>query len=290
MTDSAAPKRVIVLFSYEYVNLSAVYAHLTALAPAQFHIASKNGLGRVVLLSKEYDAQPIKWTPTYNPSHLETSFDSALLFWDGSDPILRPSVEFFDKHSIPYVIVGPEAKVIAPSRFYATFPTGDTKMSTHPSAPVASVATIVDPPKPPESYGQAQRESRTRVILMLPDSLFQQYEAQAASVKVSVDKVMSDRLRTCVEHTSGRGLYFDSATRADLERITGGHLIPNAQIAIEKIRTVVNLKVGDITIELTERVLARCASRAKSERKTLEDYVKKEVILGLERVTGLRPW
>jgi len=283
--DSAA-KQVIVLFSYEYVNLTAVHTHLQSLAPAQFHIASKNGLGRTILQLNKYPAAPIKWTPTYNSSHLGTHFDSALLFWDGSDPILRPSVEFFDKHHIPYVIVGPEAKVIAPSRFYATFQNGDTtKMSTpHPPA------QIVDPPKPPDAYGQSQRESRTRVILMLPDSLFHQYEDQAKSINVSVEKVLSDRLRTCVEHTSGRGLYFDSATRADLERITGGHLIPNAQIAIEKIKTVVNLKVGDITIELTERVLARCASRAKSERKTLEDYVKKEVILGLERVTGLRPW
>lgn len=284
MTDTQ--RQVIVLFSYEYLNLQAVHSHLQSLAPAQFHIASKNGLGRTILNLGEYPAQPIKWTPTYNPAHLETSFDSALLFWDGSDPILKPSVDFFVKHSIPFQIVGPEAKVVAPSRFYATFSNGDTKMTQH--AP----SVIVDPPKPPEAYGhpQGQRESKTRVILMVPDELFHQYEAQAQSVKLPVEKILSDRLRTCVEHTSGRGLYFDSATRADLERITGGHLIPNAQIAIEKIRTVVNLKVGDITIELTERVLARCASRAKSERKSLEDYVKKEVIQGLERSTGLRPW
>ena len=287
MTDTA--KHVIVLFSYEYVNLTAVHTHLQSLAPAQFHIASKNGLGRTILNLNEYPASPIKWTPTYNPTHLDTSFDSALLFWDGTDHILKSSVEFFDKHSIPYSIVGPDAKPVAPVRFYATFQNGEQKMST-PQAQAPAI--IVDPPKPPESYGhpEGQRISNTRVVISIPDPLFHQYEEQAKSVKLPVEKILSDRLRTCVEHTSGRGLYFDSATRADLERITGGHLIPNAQIAIEKIRTVVNLKVGDITIELTERVLARCASRAKSERKSLEEYVKKEVILGLERVTGLRPW
>ena len=64
----------------------------------------------------------------------------------------------------------------------------------------------------------------------------------------------------------------------------------NAEVALDKIRTTVNLKVGDITVELSERVLARCASRAKAERKDFETYVKKEVIQGLERSTGLRPW
>lgn len=288
-----APQQVIVLFSYEYVNLPAVHAHLQMLKPASFHIASKNGLGRTLLLAHEYDAVPIKWTPTYNPLHLTSQFDRALLFWDGSDHILKPSVEFFDKHQIPYVIVGPDAKVVAPSRFYATFSNGDTPKMPPVQAPSAPApVTIVDAPKVPEAYGQpnSPRESRTRVILMLPDSLFHQYEEQSAASKQPVEKILADRLRTCVEHTSGRGLYFNSEQRATLERVTGGHLIQNADVALQKIQTVVNLKVADVDIELTERVLARCASRAKSERKTLEAYVKKEVILGLERVTGLRPW
>lgn len=280
------PKQIIILFSYEYVNLPAVHAHLAQFSSDSLSIASKNGLGRTILTSGQYpSAKPIKWTPAYNSAHLETRFDSALLFWDGSDHILKSSVEFFDKHQIPYVIVGPDAKPVAPARFYATFQNGDsTKMSAQPTV-------IVDAPKPAETFGQApQKESRIRVQLYLPESAYNRYEEQAKAAKVTVEKVLSDRLRACIDHTSGRGLYFNDAERAHLERMTGGHLIMDAPTALEKIHTTVNLKVGDVTVEMNERILARCASRAKATRQNFEDFIRKEVIQGLERVVGLRPW
>jgi hypothetical protein len=287
MTETLRARQVIILLSYEYVNLTAVHSHLSSLLPAQLHIASKDGLGRTILKSGLYpSAQPLKWTPTYSPTMpTDLHFDSALLFWDGSDPLLRPSIDFFQKHSIPLRIIGPDAKPVALAKFYATFQNGDSKMSAQPQ-----VQVIVDAPKQPETYGHATKDSKVRVQLHLPESVVNKYETQAQSVKQPVEKVMSDRLRTCVTHTSGRGLYLNDDQRSSLERMTGGHLIMDADMALQKIHTTVSLKVGDITIELTERVLARCASRAKAERKSFEDFVKKEVIQGLERSTGLRPW
>jgi hypothetical protein len=286
MTDAAAPPNVIILISYEYLNLSAVQTRLQALAPATFHIASKVGIGHTLL--KDPSNLPRKWQPT-RPYLDDARCDRALLFWDGRDPYLTPSARFFSEHHIPFAIIGPDAKEVALSAFYATFQNGDTKMST---TPAATPQVIVDAPAPPPQYGQSDAHSTARVRLQvtLPESTVAQYEAQAREVKLPVEKVMSDRLRSCVDHTAGRSLYFNSEQRATLERITGGHLIMDAQAALEKIRANVQLKLGDITIELTDRVLARCASRAKSERKTLEEYVKKEVIQGLERSTGLRPW
>ena len=151
---------------------------------------------------------------------------------------------------------------------------------------------IVDKPLEHEFYGNdgSKSNTRIRVTISIPEEMYQQYESQAKLAKITTEKVLSDRLRQCVDHTSGRGLYFTDAQRADIERITGGHLIMSAEQALDKIRTTVNLKVGDINVEITERVLSRCASRARAERKTFENYVKKEVIQGLERSTGLRPW
>lgn len=294
MTDAPTPsKQVILLFSYEYVNLNAARAALSKLPDSKFSIASKNGLGRTLLNSTEFPATPIKWTPTYSQSSLESDFSSALLFWDGSGDDHKPgevslyqSARFFSERSIPFTIIGPDAKVVAPSAFYATFQNGESKMSTQSQPTV-----IVDAPKPAETYGQGQsKESKIRVQLHLPESTYNRYEEQAKSVKLPIEKILSDRLRSCVEHTSGRGLYLNDEQRSKLERMTGGHLILDAESALVKIHTTVSLKVGDVTIELNERVLARCASRARSERKSFEEYVKREVIHGLERSTGLRPY
>jgi hypothetical protein len=285
-------KNVILLISYEYVNYEVLSTRIAALYPATVHVASKNGLGRVVLNSKtRIKAVPIEWRPNYQKSKLETNFDEALIFWDGNaynrvpgECNLFSSAKFFESHNIPFTVIGPDAKEVAPSTFYATFQ-GEHKMGTRPNV-------IVDKPVEQQSYGNdgSKTNTRIRVTISIPEEMYQQYETQAKLAKVTVEKVLSDRLRQCVDHTSGRGLYFTDAQRSDIERITGGHLIMSAEQALEKIKTTVNLKVGDINVEVTDRVLARCASRARAERKDFETYVKKEVIQGLERSTGLRPW
>jgi hypothetical protein len=279
--------RILVLASYQYLDYPTVLATLTPLAPASFHVASQIGVGHSLLArmgNHQLDVTPLKWQPTR--PHLEVRADRAILFWDGHDKQLLPSVVILKKASVPMTIVGPDGKVVDLTQFCATLThsngNGNGGKVTSTAAPAAPApAVIVDPPS---------KDSKVRIQLHIPEATAILYEAQAKLVKQPVEKVMSDRLRTCVNHTSGRGLYFNDAQRSELERVTGGHLISDADTALQKIKVVVQLKVGDIEVALTGRVLERAMARAKSERRTLEDYVRKEVIQGLERSTGLRPW
>lgn len=293
MTDLATPTRaarVLVLSSYQYLDYSHVLAHLTSLAPATFSIASQMGVGHALLTYKgghSLDVHALKWQPTR--PHLNVAADAAVLFWDGHDRSLLPSVVILRKLSVPMTIVGPDGNSIDLAQFCATLTNGANgalKMAiAAPTATLTPPQVIVDAPVQPHA-----KESKVLVKLSIPEIVHAQYEDQARSVKQSVEKVLSDRLRACVTHTSGRGLYFTDDQRSHLERITGGHLITDADAALAKIRVTVELKVGSVTIELSERVLSRCVSRAKAERKSLDEYVTKEVIQGLERATGIRPW
>lgn len=286
---SALSRRILVLASYQYLNYGSVVAHLTSLIPASFTIGTQMGVGHGLLTHKGghlLDVSPLKWQPTR--PHLAVDADSAVIFWDGHDRAILASVAALKRLAIPTTIIGPDGNSIDLAQFCATLTNGNggkvasaTATTSTPAAPAAAPAVIVDPPS---------KDSKVRIQLHLPEAVAQQYESQAKLVKQSPEKVMSDRLRTCVDHTSGRGLYFNDEQRAHLERITGGHIIADADSAIEKVRIVVQLKVADVTIELTERVLARATARAKSERKTLAAYLTKEVIQGLERSVGIRPW
>lgn len=285
-------KRIIVLISYDYLNADAVRAAMNAQLPAKFDIATKTGIGHTLLSAPNadsFDCSPIQWKPSWSLTTQSAAFDHALLFWDGHDDLLVPSVRFFEKRSIPFTILDSDAKVVAPAEFHATFPK-EALMPTQSAVSAPNV--IVDKPPLPPNYGNDSptKNVKVRLQITVPEATAKVYEAQAKLVNIPLEKVMSDRLRTCVDHTSGRGLYFKDTERAHLEKITGGHLIPNAEVALSKIHTVVTLKVAGVDVELTERILARLASRAKSERKSFEDYVKKEVVMNLERSVGLRPW
>jgi len=275
MTETASTTdRVLFLASYNYLNFDAVVDRLGLTPHADYAIASVYGVGHALLKrATEFPFQmhSIKWQATR--PNLKVEADRALIFWDGKDAALLQSVKLLDEQNVSYLIIGPDAKPVDPKHFYATLASGD-KVPTAPSV-------IVEPPS---------KDTRVRVQLSIPEDVVVQYEAQSKTVKQSLEKTLSDRLRSCVNHTSGRGLYFNDEQRSHLERITGGHIITDANMALQKIKVVVELQVAGVTVELNERVLARCTSRAKSERKTFEEYVKKEVIQGLEKSVGLRPY
>lgn len=277
--------RILVLISYEYLNIKAVHDSLSKEKDSNFLLGTRVGIGHQLLANHNgYNLEYVNWKPSWSltaKSANTPEVDKALIFWDGQDPLPQTSVRFFEKRAIPFTIVSTDGKVITAEAFHGRFKEKD----------VATPQVIVDKAPEPQTYGKpSSNETKVRLTITIPESIVSRYESQAKAVALPVEKVLSDRLRACVDHTSGRGLYFNDAERSHLERITGGHIIPNTAIALDKIRTVVSLKVDDVTIELSERILARCASRAKSERKSFSDYVKKEVIQGLERVVGLRPW
>lgn len=284
MTDS-----VLLLASAQYLNTSAILAAIGTLQPdAPIHVtSSRSGIFHTIVgLHPSFAPVVVKWQPT-RPTCVPSA-SRALLFWDGHDRSILRSLVVLRRHHVPFTIYDPAGNVLDVHTFCATLSRngngGNGKMST---APRPSVIVDAPPIAPGES---SKRDSKVRLQLHIPESVYDEYVSQAQSAKQGVEKVCSDRLRTCVNHTSGRGLYFTDAERASLERITGGHLIDNAAMALQRVQTTVSLKVGDVTIELTERLLVRASSRAKAERKTLAEYVTKEVIQGLERSVGIRPW
>jgi len=282
MADPSERPRILVFASYQYLNYAAALAHLQSLPPANFYVASQMGVGHSLLKnapSHQLSMTPLRWQPTR--PNLEVAADSAVLFWDGHDKLHLSSVAILKKASIPLTIIDSDGNPVDLAHFCATL----TSSNGTNGDKMATPTVIVDQPAAPHT-----RETNVLVKLSIPAATFAQYEGQAKLAKHSVEKILSDRLRTCVDHTSGRGLYFNDAQRSHLERITGGHLINDAEMALTYVKTTVEVTVGGVVVELTDRVLQRCASRAKSERKSLEQYVTKEVIQGLERACGLRPW
>lgn len=275
MTDS--PARVLVLASYQYLNYEAVLAHLAPLAPATFSIASQVGVGHHLLKrasEHQLTVSPLRWQPTR--PHLTVHADKAILFWDGHDRAMLPSVVMLKRAGVPTTIIDGDGNEVDLSTFCATLTNGNGGI-------VATPTVIVDQPTVP-------KDAKVLVKLSIPESIYAQYDEQAKLAKQSVEKILADRLRTCATYTSGRGLYFTDEQRSHLERMTGGHLINDAESALQKINVTVSLKVSGVVIELNGRVLARATSRAKSTRQSLEQYLQKEVILNLEKSVGLRPW
>jgi hypothetical protein len=272
-TAPASPARVLVLASYQYLNYEAVLARLAPLAPATFAIASQVGVGHHLLKradEHQLSVTPLRWQPTR--PHLAVRADKAILFWDGHDRAMLPSVVMLKRAGVPTTIIDGDGNEVDLAHFCATLTNGNA---------MATPTVIVDQPV---------KDTKVLVKLSIPETVYAQYEGQAKLAKQSVEKMLADRLRTCATYTSGRGLYFTDEQRSHLERMTGGHLINDADAALQKINVTVSLKVSGVVIELNGRVLARATSRAKSTRQSLEQYLQREVILNLEKSVGLRPW
>lgn len=142
---------------------------------------------------------------------------------------------------------------------------------------------IVDAPN------KKDNQTQVRMVLLLPEKVIEQYEKQAKG-KCSLEKILEDRLRQCVEFTSSRPLYFNDAQRNELEEITGGHLIDSVGQVMARIRNTVSIKVGNVTVILNQQVLDRAKGRATAFRMKVEDWIKKEVEEGMERSVGMRPY
>jgi len=177
-----------------------------------------------------------------------------------------------------------------------------TQMQTKAAESIAAVAPPnptsprpvqqrTDVPVPQNIIDRSDKETVVRCTVTLPEKLVVEYSNQADAAKRPLEKILSDRLRGCIHHTSGRGLYFNDDQRGRLERITGGHIISSTEDALAKIKTVVAVRIADgITIELSERILTRAASRAKSHRMSTEKWLAKELVEGIEKAVGLRPY
>lgn len=129
--------------------------------------------------------------------------------------------------------------------------------------------------------------TRVKFKMELPESLFNAYEVQATEHGRSLEDEIEERLKLCQDYTSARPLYFTDADRVVLEK-TFGHVLAKPSQVLSRLSALLNLRVGNISIDLPERLQERLRTRV-FKGSTYEQVVKREVIQGLERYCGLRP-
>jgi hypothetical protein len=132
-------------------------------------------------------------------------------------------------------------------------------------------------------------ETKVRVTLSIPEELYTRYEERAKERKVSIERELLERLQRCHTHTAGRPLYFNDAERGELEHVTGGWALETAAAAISRIKQLVRVAIGEVKVDLDDRVLQRAGHRAKAQKQDIGVWITREVTEGLERSVGLRP-
>jgi len=129
--------------------------------------------------------------------------------------------------------------------------------------------------------------TRVKFKMELPESLWNVYEEQAIAHGRSVEDEIEERLKLCQEYQSSRPLYFTDADRVVLEKAFG-HVLAKPSQVLDRLGNLLNLRVGNIKVELPDRLQTRLRTRVFKGH-SYEEVVQREVIQGLERYCGLRP-
>lgn len=142
----------------------------------------------------------------------------------------------------------------------------------------------------PEKIQNSSSASRvspgmTRVIVLLPNDLIETYVKQSVKQNSSLEEVLTDRLRSCVTHVPGRNLFFNNEQREQVEIIlNSGPLTPER--AISSLRRALSVVVAGEIVEISPLLLDRLRSRHFEGK--FSDFVKDQVVKGLEEFAGLR--
>jgi len=126
--------------------------------------------------------------------------------------------------------------------------------------------------------------SLTRVIVLLPNDLIEAYVKQSVKQGSSLEEVLTDRLRSCVTHEPGRNLFFNPKQREAVEIILNSGPL-TAERAISALRRALSVVVAGEIVELSPGLIDRLRSRHFDGK--FSDFVKAQVIKGLEEFTGL---
>ena len=127
--------------------------------------------------------------------------------------------------------------------------------------------------------------SLMRVIVLLPNDLVESYVKQSAKHGTTLETELADRLKACVTHVPGRNLFFNNEQREQLEIIlNSGPLTPER--AISALRKALSVVVAGEIVELPPLLLERLRSRHFEGK--FSDFIKDQVIKGLEEFAGLR--
>lgn len=131
-------------------------------------------------------------------------------------------------------------------------------------------------------------EDKVRISVSLPENVVKLYEETAAKNGRTLEDELAERLKRCRLYTAGRPIYFNDSERNELERITGGHQLKTAQDALEHIRKAITVDVSNVKVEIDGRLMQRVLWRAKAERKTVGEFVTREVLHGIQAACGMR--
>jgi hypothetical protein len=130
-----------------------------------------------------------------------------------------------------------------------------------------------------------------RVEITLPEPLMDHYRKLAREQKEPLEVILENQLFRCKDYQSQRPLYFADSQRNELERLTGGRVLKDADEAVRAVRNTMSFWVGlpgndpvQVTLEntLASRLLSRKFGR------TVEEHLQTEVKENLERFCGMR--
>lgn len=127
-----------------------------------------------------------------------------------------------------------------------------------------------------------------KVSLKVPEEIYDEYAERATKFGRTVEQEMFLRLKNCRDHNAITGIYFNDDQRAEIQKALG-HVITGPEMVLERLKTLLSLKVGNVEIPLSERLQIRLRTRV-FRGQTIEKVLQKEVTEGLERYVGLRPY
>ncbi len=123
--------------------------------------------------------------------------------------------------------------------------------------------------------------------LTLPVDVIELYEQDAKERGKTLNEVVTERLFSCRQHNSNRGVYFNDAERSELEKLTGGRIVYEAKDALKRIRNQQSIRLGNTQVTLAPTLLTRLKSRC-SRAMDFKTYLRKQAIEGLERAANMR--
>jgi len=130
-----------------------------------------------------------------------------------------------------------------------------------------------------------QAITKTKHVLVLPESLADLYAERALKTGHTTEGEMAAQLARCATYTAANPIYLDDEMRNRLSSIAG-RLIATPQDLLTWAHNISTMKVQGVEVTLDQRLLSRIEGRRFGQ--SLASTIKRETVEGLERSVGLR--
>lgn len=141
--------------------------------------------------------------------------------------------------------------------------------------------------KPLHRTQVAGQPTTVTIACTVTEQVYDDYYEQSLSRGIPVEQLMAERL-TRARNQKHDCLVFTADQKTRLDHAVG-HVVADAEGALQRIVNQMALKVEDVDVKLEPRLIARISTRAKAMRKDFGKCVRDEVVAGLRRFTGLDP-